>query len=55
MQPEERRITCSPKASVSALIVSEVRFLRECLAEVLARYSDIQVCGQSESHARLPE
>jgi DNA-binding NarL/FixJ family response regulator len=34
---------------VSALIVSEVRFLRECLAETLARYPDIEVCGQSAS------
>jgi DNA-binding NarL/FixJ family response regulator len=34
---------------VSALIVSGVRFLRECLAEVLARYPDIEVCAQSAS------
>jgi two-component system nitrate/nitrite response regulator NarL len=46
MEPGERRVACS---LVSALIVSEVRFLRDCLAEILVRYPDIEVCGQSAS------
>jgi len=52
MQPDEHLVTSNPPTSVSALIVSEVRFLREWLAEALVRHSDIQVCGQSAS---LPE
>jgi two-component system, NarL family, nitrate/nitrite response regulator NarL len=46
MEPGGCRVACGP---VSALIVSEVRFLRECLAEILTRYPDIEVCGQSAS------
>jgi two-component system, NarL family, nitrate/nitrite response regulator NarL len=32
---------------IGILIVSEVRFLRQCLAEILAHNSDFRVCGQS--------
>jgi two-component system, NarL family, nitrate/nitrite response regulator NarL len=49
MGSPERQVACSALASVSVLIVSEVRFLRECLAEILARHSEIEVCGQSAS------
>jgi two-component system nitrate/nitrite response regulator NarL len=35
--------------SIGALIVSEVRFLRQCLAEILAHNSDFRVCGESAS------
>jgi two-component system nitrate/nitrite response regulator NarL len=43
MAPEPNRIT----PAASALIVSEVRFLRESLAEILVRAANIRVCGQS--------
>jgi two-component system nitrate/nitrite response regulator NarL len=34
-----------------ALIVSELRFLRDSLAEILGRLSDLQVCGQASTLA----
>src|SRR5260370_1219472 len=34
-----------------ALIVSELRFLRDSLAEILGRLSDLQVCGQAATLA----
>jgi two-component system, NarL family, nitrate/nitrite response regulator NarL len=41
----------SPPGSFGALIVSEVRFLRESLAEILAQASGIEVRGQSATLA----
>jgi DNA-binding NarL/FixJ family response regulator len=49
MGPEPNRIV--PTAPASALIVSEVRFLRESLAEILTRSAGIRVCGQSDTLA----
>ena len=51
MRPEERPVTFSPLSSVSTLVVSEICFLRECLAEILTRYPEIKVCGLSGSLA----
>ena len=45
MAPGPSRIASSPPAS--ALIVSQVCFLRESLAEILTRDGGIRVCGQS--------
>jgi two-component system, NarL family, nitrate/nitrite response regulator NarL len=45
MGPEPSQITFN--TSASALILSEVRFLRESLAEILTRAAGIRVCGQS--------
>lgn len=55
MQSGDREFTDRPTAIVRTLIVSEVRFSCDCLAEVLARYSDIQVCGQCASLAEALE
>jgi len=41
-----------PGACLGALIVSEVRFLRECLTEILQRTPGIEVRGQSEAPAQ---
>jgi two-component system nitrate/nitrite response regulator NarL len=61
MAPEPGRIASA--ASAGALIVSEVCFLRESLAEILTRAVGIPVCGQSATlahaltiaHMRHPE
>jgi two-component system, NarL family, nitrate/nitrite response regulator NarL len=45
MEAEPNRITVS--RSADALIVSEARFLRESLAEILTRVASIRVCGLS--------
>jgi DNA-binding NarL/FixJ family response regulator len=45
MEAEPNRITVS--RSAGALIVSEARFLRESLAEILTRVASIRVCGLS--------
>jgi DNA-binding NarL/FixJ family response regulator len=49
MEPEPNRIAVSRPAD--ALIVSEVRFLRESLAEILTRTTSIRVCGLSSTLA----
>lgn len=41
--------------AIGAIIVSEVRFLRECLAEILDRDPDLQVHGTSPSAAHTFE
>ena len=41
--------------SLGTLIVSEVRFLRESLAEILARAPGIEICGHSASLAEALE
>jgi len=41
-----------PPLCLGALIVSEVRFLRESLAEILQRAPGLRVCGQSETAAQ---
>jgi two-component system nitrate/nitrite response regulator NarL len=51
MQHDENLVSDNLTASVSTLIVSEVCFLRECLAKVLAGHPIIQVCGLSGSLA----
>jgi two-component system nitrate/nitrite response regulator NarL len=50
MAAEPSRIAFN--APASALIVSEVRFLRESLAEVLTHAAGIHVCGQSGTLAQ---
>jgi two-component system, NarL family, nitrate/nitrite response regulator NarL len=51
MEPGRCEIVFTPPRSFGALIVSEVRFLRESLAEILAQASGIEVCGQSATLA----
>ena len=45
--PETRRIFCIPSAVQDALIVSQVRFLRESLVEIVARAPGIRTCRQA--------
>jgi two-component system, NarL family, nitrate/nitrite response regulator NarL len=47
MAPLEPRGTKSSSVFRSALIVSEVRFLRDSLAEILVRMLDIRICEQA--------
>jgi two-component system nitrate/nitrite response regulator NarL len=47
MIPEQYQFASDPPACLAILIVSEVRFLRESLAEILQRAPCLQVCGQS--------
>ncbi len=51
MEPGRCEIVFTPPRSFGALIVSEVRFLRESLAEILAQTSGIEVRGQSATLA----
>jgi len=44
--PTECRGVCEPAGSLGTLVVSNVRFLRESLAEILARAPGLHVCGQ---------
>ena len=44
--PGQRQIAPASAACLRALIVSNVRFLRESLAEILARAPGLQVCGE---------
>jgi DNA-binding NarL/FixJ family response regulator len=50
MKPE-CEVAADSQACLSVLIVSEVRFLRESLAETLPRFPGIRVCGQSATLA----
>ncbi len=47
MEPGQRDAASNPPVCLSTLIVSEVRFLRESLAEILTRAPGIRVCGQT--------
>jgi len=51
MEPGGCEAAVDSQACLSVLIVSEVRFLRESLAEVFARFPGIQICGQSATLA----
>jgi hypothetical protein len=51
MEPEGCKMVFTPPRSLGALIVSQVRFLRESLAEILAQASGIEVRGQSATLA----
>ena len=51
MESGQRNVASNPPDCLSTLIVSEVRFLRESLAEILARVPGIQIRGQSATLA----
>lgn len=51
MLPEQDTSAFEPPGRLDALIVSEVRFLRESLAEILDRAPGIRVCGHSATLA----
>lgn len=49
MQTEEQPAVRAPSTCICAMIVSEVRFLRESLMETLTRYPEIDLCAESAS------
>jgi two-component system, NarL family, nitrate/nitrite response regulator NarL len=51
MLAEDRRVLSGGLTTIRVMVVSEVRFLRECLADILARRSEFRVCDQSASLA----
>jgi two-component system nitrate/nitrite response regulator NarL len=52
MEQEQRQAASCAQHSLGVLIVSEVRFLLESLAETLGRASGIHICGQSATLAQ---
>jgi two-component system nitrate/nitrite response regulator NarL len=47
MEPGQQKLASNLAGRVDAIIVSEVRFLRESLAEILTRAAGVRILGQS--------